>query len=178
MAEETLVPTSDAGWPTGTFADIDELIVNADAAVMRTTDGELDDILTLGFGNSAVLDADTVTNITVNIRALCSGSGGKDDYFVELLIAGSPVGSGVAHASVGQSFTTLVCNDVGWNADRSASEMDGIQVRITSQQRAMAAAGNWDIDAVDLVVTYTEAGGAPEDFLPYYPRRQRPLLRM
>lgn len=155
MSTETLVPNADdSGWPTGAFSDIDEDFATPDGAVMRTTDAELDDILILDFGDSSVVDADTVTNITVDLRALCSGTGGKDDYQVEVLIGGSPIGTAVLHTSVGQSFVTLSSNDTGWNADRTAAEMDGLQVRITSQQRAMAAAGNWDIDTVRVVVTF------------------------
>ena len=157
MATETLVPNGDdSGWPTGAFSDINEDFGSPDASIMRTTDAELDDVLILDFGDSAVLDADTVTNITIDLRALCSGSGGKDDYLVELLIGGVSQGTSVTHSGVGQSFVTLSSNDVGWNVDRSASDMDGLQVRITSAQRGMGSSGNWDLDTVRVVVTYTE----------------------
>ena len=159
---ELLVPNADdSGWPTGTFADIDETIASADADVMATTDAELDDILVLDFSNSEVVDGDTVTNITVNCRARVTGIGGKDDLQFEVLIGGSPIGSAVIHTGVGSSYSTLVCNDTGWNVDQSAAQMDGIQVRITSQQRAMAETALFEIDAVDLVVTFTSGGGGP-----------------
>ncbi len=159
MAEETLVPNADdSGWPTGAFSDINEDFGSPDAAIMRTTDAELSDVLILDFGASVVVDADTVTNITVDIRALCSGSGGKDDYIVELIIGS--VGQGiVTHQDVGQSFVTLSSNIAAWNVDRSESDMDGLQISITSGQRGMAAAGNWDLDTVRVVVTYTPSAG-------------------
>ncbi len=177
MAEETLVPDADdSGWPTGTFADINEDFGSPDAAIMQTTDAELSDILILDVGASAVEDADTVDNITIDIRALCSGTGGKDDYVVELLIGG--VGQGtVTHQDVGQSFGTLSSNLAGWNVDRSASDMDGAQIRITSNQRGMAAAGNWQVDTVRMVVTYTPAAGGPA-FPPFFRRITNTLLRM
>ncbi len=178
MAEETLVPDADdSGWPTGTFADINEDFGSPDAAVMRTTDAELDDILILDFGASVVEDADTVTEILIDVRALCSGSGGKDDYSIDLLIGGVAQGAGITHSGVGQSFVTLASTLAAWDVDRSASDMDGLQVRITSQQRAMASAGNWDVDTVRVVVTFTP-GAAPVVFLPFYPKRPNVLLRM
>ena len=46
MAEETLVPNADdSGWPTGAFSDINEDFGSPDAAIMRTTDAELSDVL-------------------------------------------------------------------------------------------------------------------------------------
>ncbi len=159
MATETLVPTADdSGWPTGAFSDINEDFGSPDAAIMRTTDAELDDVLILDVTDSVVADADTVDEILIDIRALCSGSGGKDDYVVDLIIGGTGQGI-VTHTDVGQSFSTLAGTNVAWDADRTAAEMDGLQVSITSAQRGKAAAGNWDLDTVRVIVNYTEAGG-------------------
>lgn len=157
---ETLVPDGDdSGWPTGAFGDIDEAIGSPDAAVMSTTDAELPDVLILDIAPSEVVDGDTVTNITINCRARVTGTGGKDDLTFDLLIGGVAQGTAVTHASVGSTYSTLVSNDTGWNVDRSETDMDGMQVRVTSGQRGMGSAATYEIDALEVVTTYT-AGSA------------------
>jgi len=151
---ETLVPNGDdSGWPTGTFEDINETIASADGNVMSATTDP--DVLVLDLTASEVVDGDTVTNITINTRARVLGAGGKDDLIFDLLIGGVAQGTAVTHTSVGTSYSTLVSNDIGWNVDRTAAEMAGAQVRITTAQRGKGVAATYEVDAVDVVVTFT-----------------------
>lgn len=165
MSEETLVPNGDdSGWPTGTFADLDEGIASADGLVMSTdADGE-GDVLNLDFTDSGVVDGDTVTNIDIVVRAkIASGPTTSDTLHVDLLFGGVPVGTQQATGTLTDSFQNFTLNDGGvWNGDRTAAEMDGLQVRLTPAQAGMPVTLQWDVDVVDVVITFTPASvGSP-----------------
>ena len=162
---ETLVPNGDdGGWPTGTYANLDEGVPGDEVAIMSTTTSP--DVLILDLSASEVVDGDTVTNITINMWARVTGTGGKDDLTVDLLIGGVAQGVGVTHTSVGSTYSTLVSNDAtAWNADRTAAEMDGAQVQISTAQRGKPVAATYEVDAVDVVVTFT--GGAGQSIVPH-----------
>ena len=163
---ETLVPDADdSGWPTGTFANLDEGVPGDEVAIMSSTDAEAPDVLILDLSASEVVDGDTVTNITINMWARVTGTGGKDDLIVYLLIGGVAQGTSVTHTSVGTSYSTLVSNDTGWNVDRTAAEMDGAQVQISTAQRGKGVAATYEVDSVDVVVTFT--GGAGQSIVPH-----------
>ena len=158
---ETLLPNADdSGWPTGTFADIDNTIASPSGTFMSATTDP--DVLIIDVGDSEVVDGDTVTNITINMWANVIGTGGKDDLTVDLLIGGVAQGTAVTHSSVGSTLSNLSSNDVGWNVDRSAADMDGLQVRITTGQRGMGAAATYQIDELEVIVTFTGGGGGPD----------------
>ena len=157
---ETLVPDGDdSGWPTGTFANLVEGVPGDEVAIMSTTTNP--DVLILDLSASEVVDGDTVTNITINMWAQVTGVGGKDDLIVDLLIGGVAQGTAVTHTSVGTSYSTLIANDTGWNVDRTGAEMDGAQVRITTAQRGKGEAATYEVDSVDVVVTFTGGASGP-----------------
>ena len=154
---ETLVPNGDdSGWPSGTYADIDEGVPGDEVASMSTTID--DDLLILDLSASEVVDGDTVTDITINISALTTGSSGKDTLVVDLLIGGTGLGIFTTGNLTG-SYATYACTNVLWNVDRTASEMAGAQVSIKANQIGKVTAATWDIDSVDVVVTFTSGGG-------------------
>jgi hypothetical protein len=158
MATETLVPDgiASAGSWSGAATDIDEGVPgDSVAAITTTTDN---DVIDLNLSASAVVDADTVTDITVNISALTTGSSGKDTLTVDLLVGGTGLGTFVTAHLTG-SYVTYACTNALWNVDRTATEMAGLQLRITATQTGKATAATWDVDSADVVVTYTEAGG-------------------
>lgn len=165
MTEETLVPNGDdSGWPTGTFADIDEGIVSADGLVMSTDSDGDGDVLNLDFSASGIEDGDTVTNINIVVRAkIAAGATGGDTLLIDLLFGGIPVGVQQETGVLTGSFQNFTLNDGGvWNGDRSAAEMDGLQVRLTPAQTSKPTALQWDLDTVDVVATFTQASvGSP-----------------
>jgi len=158
---ETLLPNGDdSGWTSGTFEDINNGISTPSGVALLTTVNP--DTLILDVTDSEVVDGDTVTNITIDMRARVTGIGAKDDLIVDLLIGGSPQGTAVTHTSVGTSYSTLSANDSGWNVDRSASEMDGLQVRIATLQRGKGEPATYEIDELEVIVTFTST---PSDTL-------------
>lgn len=153
MAEETLLPNGDnSGWPTGSYLDIDEGIASADANVLSTTTDN--DLVIVDLGDSAVVDGDTVTNVTIKIHGRSTGSGGKDSFVVDWLIGGTPQGTAVTTTALTGSHATYTLNDIGWNGDWTASQMDGAQVRVKANQTGRGRAATWEVDAMDVVVTY------------------------
>ncbi len=154
MAGELLVPNGDdSGWTSGAFGDIDEEIANVDGALMLTTVNP--DVVILDLSASAVVDADTVTEITIDLWARVVGIGGKDDIVVDLLIGGVAQGAGVTHTSVGGTLGLLSATLTEWDVDRSASDMAGMQVQLSSVQRGKGEDATYEVDAVDVNVTYT-----------------------
>jgi hypothetical protein len=129
-------------------------------------------------GASDIADADTVTQVRIFVRATLNASDPDNNIQVALLIGGTSqnVGSPETGHLTG-SFVTYTLTDSGWDSDWSASQLAGMQVRLTIEQGGMPSPVDVDVSEVEVEVTYTEApaGGA---HLPFYPRRQRPLLRM
>lgn len=160
MATETLLPNGDAanGWAVGTFADVNQGVDTPnDTLVMsdNTTEGK---VVTYNMGDSIIVDADIVTNVTIRTRAL-RGSNAGDSIGLDLLIGGVPQG-----AQVNRVLTTahddVDSNDAGWNVDWSAAQMDGIQVRMTTLQTGMPGVVDITVSEVEIVATFTpDAGG-------------------
>jgi hypothetical protein len=161
MAVETLLPNSDdLGWPTGTFADIDEGIASADAAVMSTTIDN--DVLVVDLGATAIADADTVNTVTIKVHGRSTGSGGKDSFIIEWLIGGVAQGGAFTTAVLTGSHATYSATDAGWNSDWTQAQLNGAQVQITANQTGKATAATWEIDAIDVDIDYTLAtAGSP-----------------
>lgn len=152
MATETLNPNaiqSQGSW-TGVITDIDEAISGADGSTM---DSVVDaDPLDLDCTDSAVEDADTVTGITITARAKKIGSN-NDSLAVTLLIGG--VGQGTVNgANLGTSFTNEAFNDAGWDVDRSAADMDGLEIRIQTRTTGMPHSPDIQFDCADVDVAF------------------------
>ena len=56
---------------------------------------------------------------------------------------------------------TVLGSTGGWNADRTAAEMDGAQVQVTATQTGMPTDDVWEVDSVELKNTYTPAPTGP-----------------
>lgn len=171
MATETLNVSGVAiksNW-TGTDADVFEALASADGNLLINRSNEGDDLL-LNIDDSVVVDGDTVTNISINIRC-ARGSNTSDGITAQLYIGGSPIGVAQDFESQGGTLadTTLSnsgnLNDptagTGWNEDRTAAEMDGLQVELVPTQGGMPGSVVLDFDCLDVVVTFTPAGDGP-----------------
>lgn len=155
MASEKLnFDTYDSGWEAGVIDDVDEAIAGADGAVISTA--TKNDVALMGCTASVVEDADTVTGIDVVVRARTTGSG-ADSLGVELLIGGIVQGSRV-DIVLTASFQNLTFNDVAWDADRTAAEMDGIEIRLHARQSGMPTAAGHEVDCGDIDVAFDEGG--------------------
>lgn len=167
MATETLNVSGVAtkgGW-TGTDADVFEALASADGNILNNAQNEGDGLL-LDIDDSVVIDGDTVTNISINIRC-ARGANANDSVTAQLYIGGSPIGVAQDFTAQGGTLadTTLSnsgnLNDAtggtGWNEDRTAAEMDGMQVELVPTQGGMPAVVDIDFDCLDVVVTYTPA---------------------
>ncbi len=153
MAVETLFPNGDDnGWPTGDWTDIDESIASADGAVMSTN--TKNDVVIIDLDDSAITDADTVNTVTVKIRARSTGSGGRDSLGVDVSVGGAGLGEVDTDGLTG-TFATYTLTNSLWDLDHTAAQMDAMQLTITSKQSGMAAAADWEIDAIDVDVDYT-----------------------
>ena len=157
MATEKLnFDTYDSGWETGAIADVDEAISGADGAAIGTA--TKNQVALMGLSASAVVDADTVTGITVVVRARTTGSA-NDALGVELLIGGVVQGARQDSVSLTASFVNYTFNDVAWDADRTEAEMDGMQIRLHSRQSGMPGATGHEVDCADVDVAFDPPGG-------------------
>ena len=174
MATETRFPSGDDnGWPTGDWTNIDESIAAADAATLETNID--DDVVVIDIGDFAITDADTVTGVQIDIRAKDTGAGGKNSLSVNLDVGGGGLGA-VTGANMTNTYATFTFTNALWDLDHSAAELDAMQLIIRANQTGMATAADWQIDAIDVIVTFTPAAGGPEQVL--IKRFNNILLRM
>jgi hypothetical protein len=156
MAEtETLnANAEDGGWVggSGSIANIDEAIASADGSVLTCVLN--DDVLVLDLTASAVEDADTVTGVDIVVRCFSNGASTKDSFDVELLVGGSPVGAAQSTGNLTGSMADYTLSLAAWDADKTASEMDGLQVRLTHRQTGKAEPVDTHLDCIDVNVTY------------------------
>lgn len=154
MAEDRLFPNGwDSGWPTGAVANIDEGIASADGLNISTNVD--DDSVLLDLTATAVVDADTVTAVDIVVRAKYTG-GGDNSIGVEWLVGGSVQGSEQS-ASLTTSYQNLNISDANWDADWTATQLNGSQIRLYARQTGKPTAYSVEVDAIDLVITYTLA---------------------
>ena len=154
MALDTLLPNGDdSGWPTGAFADIDEGIASADAAVMSTTID--DNVLIVDLTTTTITDADTVNSVTVKVHGRSTGSGGKDTFTVDFQIGGVDQGGPQVTADLTGSHATYTLTDAAWDSDWTAAQLNGATLKIQATQTGKPTAATWEIDAIDVDVDYT-----------------------
>jgi len=159
MATETLVPNGDdGGWPTGGFADIDEDFGSPDAATMETSID--DDVVVLDLSPSAIVDGDTVTGISIDIRAKDTGAGGKNQVEIDVDVGGGGLGS-VKSGNLTNTFANYNFVNAAWDLDHSAAEMDAMQLIVKADQTGMGTAADWIIDTLRVIATFTPAAGGP-----------------
>jgi hypothetical protein len=163
MATETLNVSGVAtknGW-TGTDADVFEALSGADGNLLINRQNEGDALL-LNIDDSAVVDGDTVTSITINMRC-ARGSNANDSVTAQLYIGGVAQGVAQDFDSQGGALADTTLSNSGalthtaWDVDRTAAEMDGMQVELVPTQGGMPGTVVIDFDCLDVVVTYTEA---------------------
>ena len=166
MANEYLVPNgNDGGWDTSNHANIDNGGLapgssgSADdgTVVNETTEGIA---LNLDLTDGVITDGDTVTQVDIYIRAQNNGGASNDQIDVDLLIGGTPQGTQFNTGTLSNgSWTTYTANGAtqGWTTDWSASQMDGMQVRLTSAQIGMPEATAIEVSEVEVYITYTVA---------------------
>jgi len=164
MTIENLFPNGDDnGWPTGDWTDIEESIASADGATMETNID--DDVVVIDLDDSAIVDGDTVNTVTIKIRAKDTGAGGKNQLDVDIDVGGGGLGS-IKGGNMTNSFATYTFTNAAWDLDHTASQMDAMQLIIRADQTGMAESADWIIDAIDVDIDYTLAGGGgfPQGF--------------
>lgn len=164
MATELLncsAVSSKGSW-TGTDADIFDAVGDANNNGLNnaTTEG---DVLLLDLDDSALADGDTITNVSVVVRGQAP-TNSSDGMTAQIYIGGAAQGVAVAVLFSGGDWPSTwgnsdSINDVGWNSDWTASELDGMQLRLVTTQAGMPGNVDLDLDAVDVTITYTPAAG-------------------
>jgi hypothetical protein len=167
MATEYLLPNGDdSGWTTNNAATNCSSGINSgtptDGSYIETTANE-GDVINVDLASVvSVADADTVTSVTIRIRA--TSTNGNDGIIIDLLIGGSPVGSSFSQASLTGSFVTYTADGStqSWTTDWTAAQLNGAQVRLTSQQSGMPGACDIRVSEIEVDITYTPATGDNE----------------
>ena len=161
MATEYLVPNGDdGGWTTNNAATNASSGINGgtptDGSFIETTGVSEGDVINIDLGATALTDADTVTAVTVRVRAQSSNS--NDSITVDLIVGGTAQGVGQDTGGLAASFTTYTLTDaVNWDADWTAAQLNGMQVRLTSAQGGMPQACDIQVSEVEVDITYTAA---------------------
>ena len=134
---EAISGADDTGYGTGTEDEVAEFAVDTD---------------------SEVVDSDTVTNVTINVRLRDVGSAGNLFADVSLVVDGTPL-TAVRTAALSSSFSNSgALNHSSWNADKTAAQMDSLEVRVVPVQSGMPGTNFCTIDCADIVVTWTTSG--------------------
>lgn len=145
---------------SGGWVDPTNASANNDTWASHLNNGGGNDVTGLfDLDPSSVVDADTITNITVSIEARCQGTLGKDDLVVDLVIGGANVGVSQS-ATLTSVFETYTFNDAtavtGWNVDRTAADINGMQVRVATNQTGMGQTVTYYIDHIFVTIQGTE----------------------
>lgn len=158
MATDTLVPNSDdSGWDTGSFADVDEGVLTPDDDATKVVETSRNTTMLFGLTSTVVVDADTVTNISVDVRARSDKASSNSNLGIEILIGGVVQGAQQTVTLTTSWASTFGTNDAAWNVDRTAAQLNGMEVQIESVQGGMPTADVWEVSAIDVVITFTEA---------------------
>ncbi len=149
----------DSGWPLGLVSNVDEPISSADGQSVSTTANS--DVVIFDLDSaSAIADIDTVNSITVTIRASGSITGGAEpgDPLMDVAVLIGGIGQGTESTGLlGASFSDRALTNVGWDSDWTQSQLNGMQIRVTSTRNGSAGTitNLWDIDTIDVVIDYT-----------------------
>lgn len=159
MSTEVLLPNGDSvnNWDAGTFADVNQGVDTPNDSLTMSDGSTEGEIVTFNMDDSALADADTITNVTIRTRAQ-RGSNSGDSLGLDLLIGGSVQGTQVDRALT-TAYDDVDSNDVGWNSDWTAAQLDGLQVRMTTLQTGMPGVVDITVSEVEVVITYTPASG-------------------
>jgi hypothetical protein len=168
MAVDYLYPNgNDGGWDTSNHANCNEGL-NPGPGLDGDDDGPVDGTfiretteaiaLNLDLSSTAVTDADTVTQVRIFVRATLNSSDPDNNILVDWVIGGTAQGTQQETGHLTGSFVTYTTSDVGWNSDWTAAQLNGAQVRLTTEQGGMPAAYECDVSEVEVEVTYTPSG--------------------
>lgn len=178
MAEDTLFPNGDdggtSGWATGDFTDINEGVASADGLVMSTDDEG--HVLNVDLTAPIIKDVDTVTDVNITIRGRETGASAASFFNVDWIIGGTAQGTQQQISALLTTFRNDTVSDVGWDSDWNSGQLDGAQVRITTGQTGMPTAGVWEIDAIDVVVTFTSSGVSIPVVMASYRRHNQSVI--
>jgi hypothetical protein len=163
MAQVTIQPNSinqTSGFATGAVTDIDEGVSSADGNFVSTTaDGE-GEVLVVDFASPGLSDSDTITQVDIVVRHQVNVD--SDSVLdVDLLIGGTAQGATQTTANR-LTIGNDTLNDTGWNSDWTSTQLDGLQVQLTAAQGGMPTADQWDLDAIEVTITYTP-GASTDD---------------
>jgi len=148
----------DSGWPTGFLANVDEPTASADGSTISTTLSG--DAVTFDLDNvtGTIVDADDVLSVSVVLRAAGSAALWEEgpepisfpaNVWVEVLIGG--VSQGVITQTLSASQQNYTLTDSDWDQDWTVSQLNGMQVRVTSLFGDVVV---FAIDAIDVIVEY------------------------
>ncbi len=164
MATDTRTPTADDnGWPTGDIVDIDEGVASADGNVMSTTVDDDTLILSSFTPTGGVADGDTVTQVDIVVRCReGAGSAGSNRIGAALYI-NSTLQSESQTGNMSTAFSDETLNHASWNSDWTEAQLNALQVYIYARQVGKAESATWEVDAVDVVITYTPSGPGDDE---------------
>lgn len=169
MATETLnvsgLSASDSGDFSGAVTNIDEAVASADGSIMSSSaNGENETLRVALTDVVSITDGDTVTNVSVTLRGRATG-GGNNSFDVTLYVGGTAqgtAGSGGITATM-DNYTGI--NQAGWNTDWTAAQLNGAELLITCKQSGMNVAAQWEVDCLDVIVTYS---AGPSESVEHY----------
>ena len=162
MATETLFPngTVSNAWDSGDHTDVDEGVStpnDSDFIAIAGLDKE-GFIIEFNLQDSAIEDADTVNTIIVNVRGQNNGGAGGDHLQINLRIGGTLRGATNTSLLSESGFANINgISNANWDADWTASELDGMQLSIASRQGGKAQALATEVSEAEVVIDYTAA---------------------
>ncbi len=154
MAEErrAIDSFSSGGDWSASLTDIDELVVDADGSVASTTVD--DSTCTVTFATGSVGDADTVTEVQFQVRARAVGAGTKDT--IGVTFDGTEVNTGFLTGALANYTLSSAGN---WDVTDYTAAQLAANVTVAARQTGKAESATWEVDCIDMVITYTPAGG-------------------
>ena len=157
MAVTTIVPNADdSGWDTGTWDDVNEGVPGDDDTT-KVVEATRNTEMTFDLTSPGLADADTITNVSVDIRARSDKAASSSNLGVEIHVGGTIQGAQQVVSLTSSWATTTGINDAAWNTDWTAAQLDGMQVLIDTTQTGMPTADVWEVTAIDVIITYTPA---------------------
>jgi len=162
MATETRVPVDDQVGSTDWAATSGEDWECVDEGVDTPNDSdyiysvtEADSEILIIDGTTGIVDADTVTDVSIRVRAAKLTDANIDRLGVTLWVDGTGLTQVVT--TMTDTITDYTINHTSWNSDWTASEIAALKVGLESIQAGMPAAFEIRVYEVEVVVTYTPA---------------------
>jgi hypothetical protein len=172
MATDWMYPNgNDGGWDTSAHGNCNEGINGpgldddsdgpVDATFLVETDRLI--VLNLDLEPTGVTDADTVTQVQIRIRARLDTGDADSNIEVDWIIGGVAQGTQQETGHLNAGFTTYTLSSAGWDSDWTAAQLNGAQVRLTTEQGGMPGGYLCHVSEVEVEVTYTAASITEEE---------------